>query len=334
MIKGDNSIMSNEFDNIRMGVDDKITEFKKSNSYGLFIDKLINIIGEEKIKFNEPMSNHTSFKVGGPADILVAPYGISDLISIVELCRSEQVPFLVIGNGTNLIVRDKGIRGVVIKTAEHFKNYSVNGDIIEAESGILLSDLSKIALENGLTGLEFACGIPGTLGGAVVMNAGAYGGEMKNIVIKTCYLNTAGELKHVEGDNHLFGYRTSFIQKEGGIVLKTYMKLDKGNKDNIKNQMDDLDKKRSNTQPLEMPSAGSVFKRPEGHYTGPLIEQCGLKGYSMGGAQVSNKHCGFIVNKGDATASDILAVIKYVQERVKAQFGVQLEPEIKIIGEE
>lgn len=332
--------MSTEYDVLKTGVDGKIIGNKQSGDYRfpidnrLLIDKLKDITGSENIKYNEPMKNHTSFKVGGPADIFVTPQNIAQLTGIINVCKFYQAPFFVMGNGTNLVVRDKGIRGVVIKTGEHFNNYSINGDIIEAESGILLSELSEIACENGLTGLEFACGIPGTLGGAVAMNAGAYGGEMKDVVISTCYLNAKDELEVVEGEQHLFGYRTSFIQKEGGIVLKSHIKLRKGRKDLIKEQMTILNEKRAKSQPLEMPSAGSVFKRPEGHFTGPLIEQCGLKGYGIGGAQVSNKHCGFIVNKGNALASDVVALIRYVQDKVKTQFGVQLEPEIKIIGEE
>jgi len=327
--------MSNESNFvIKAGADIKNFEKRQSCDYGTIKGELEKIVGIENIKYSEPMKNHTSFKVGGPADIFITPRSISHITSVIEACKSHQVPFFVMGNGTNLIVRDKGIRGVVIKTGEYLNNFNVDGDVIEAEAGILLADLSKIACENELTGLEFACGIPGTLGGAVVMNAGAYGGEMKDVVISTYYLNNDGELKVVEGEQHLFGYRTSFIQKEGGIVLKTKLKLRKGAKELIKNQMDILNEKRAKSQPLEMPSAGSVFKRPVGYYTGPLIEQCGLKGYSIGGAQVSNKHCGFIVNKGDALASDVTALIRFVQEKVKAEFGVQLEPEVKIIGEE
>jgi len=311
-----------------------IIEMDKSNKYVVFADKFIEVVGRENIKYNEPLKNHTSFKVGGPADIFVMPCGVSQFVEVIKTCKTHQIPFYIIGNGTNLVVRDKGLRGVVIKTGENFKSYSVNEDILEAESGILLSDLSKIAYQSELTGLEFASGIPGTLGGAVVMNAGAYGGEMKDIVIETCYLDSESEIRVLEGRQHLFGYRTSFIQKEGGIVLKTCLKLKKGKKELIKEQMDILSEKREKSQPLEMPSAGSVFKRPEGYFTGPLIEKCGLKGYSIGGAQVSSKHCGFIVNKGDALANDIITLLKYIQDKVKTQFGVLLETEIKIIGEE
>ncbi|HHV95590.1 MAG TPA: UDP-N-acetylmuramate dehydrogenase [Clostridiaceae bacterium] len=326
--------MSNEYNLIKAGANIKNIEKKQSCGYEEIKYELEKIAGIENIKYCEPLKNHTSFKVGGPADIFITPRNVSHVIDIVEVCKSHGVPFFIMGNGTNLIVRDKGIRGVVIKIGEYLNNYHVDGEVIEAEAGILLSDLSKIACENSLTGLEFACGIPGTLGGAIVMNAGAYGGEMKDVVISTHYLNNEGELKVAVGDEHLFGYRTSFIQKKGGIVLKTKLKLRIGDKELIRQQMDILNEKRAKSQPLEMPSAGSVFKRPPGYFTGPLIEQCGLKGYSIGGAQVSTKHCGFIVNKGNASASDIIALIKFVQDKVKAEFGVHLEPEIKIVGEE
>ncbi|HOJ09647.1 MAG TPA: UDP-N-acetylmuramate dehydrogenase [Clostridiales bacterium] len=297
-------------------------------------DKIIEIAGKENIKFNEPLKYHTSFKIGGPADIFVMPDGISAFVELLKLCKIQNIPYYIIGNGTNLIVRDKGIRGVVIKTGDKLGKCSVNNNIIEAESGILLSVLSKIACNYELSGLEFASGIPGTLGGAVIMNAGAYGGEMRDVVIKTQYLDSEGDIKVLEGQQHLFGYRTSLIQKENGVILKSWLRLKRGEKRLIEEEMQVLKDKREKSQPLDMPSAGSVFKRPKGHYTGPLIEQCGLKGYSIGGAQVSNKHCGFIVNTGDAAAEDVIGLIKFVQDTVKKQFGVELETEVKIIGEE
>lgn len=293
-----------------------------------------DIAGEENIFMDEPMSNHTSFKIGGSADILVLPHSADQLIEIVRICRERQYPFFIIGNGSNLVVREKGIRGLVIKTCGGFEHYQISDDLLEAESGILLSRLSNIALKNRLAGLEFASGIPGTLGGAVTMNAGAYGGEMKDIVIWTKYLDKQGCVKEVAGGQHQFGYRTSFIQNEGGIVLKSRIQLRKGDTSEIKALMDDLARRRRDKQPLEMPSAGSVFKRPEGFFTGQLIESCGLKGYSIGGAQISNKHCGFIVNNGNATADDVIALIKFVQDKVKSEFGVELKTEVKIVGED
>ncbi|HHV99691.1 MAG TPA: UDP-N-acetylmuramate dehydrogenase [Clostridiaceae bacterium] len=300
----------------------------------LVAELIRNIVGKENVLIDEPMSKHTSFKVGGNADLLVLPQNTDQLIEIVQICREREYPFFVMGNGTNLIVKDKGIRGVVIKTFGGLQNFRVCDDMIEAESGILLSKLSNIALKNSLTGLEFASGIPGTLGGAVVMNAGAYYGEMKDVVVWTRYLDRQGFVKEIEYEQHQFGYRTSFIQTNGGIVLKSRLKLRKGNCSEIKALMDDLAKRRKEKQPLDMPSAGSVFKRPEGYYSGQLIESCGLRGYSIGGAQVSNKHCGFIVNNGNATAKDIIALIKFVQDKVKSEFGVELQTEVKIVGED
>ncbi|NSW91686.1 MAG: UDP-N-acetylmuramate dehydrogenase [Firmicutes bacterium] len=299
-----------------------------------FVRIIEGIVGKDNIKINEPMKNHTSFKVGGPADILVTPENISMLDKVLNLCKKEGVPYFIMGNGTNLVVRDKGIRGVVIKTGEKLNKYSIHDNVIEAEAGILLSELSLIALENALSGLEFASGIPGTLGGAVTMNAGAYGGEMKDVVIKTQYISPDGKIKTLEGEQHRFGYRTSFIQKDGGIVLKSWLKLYKDDKAKIREQIECLTAKRKKTQPLDMPSAGSIFKRPQGYYTAPLIEECGLKGYSIGGAQVSMKHCGFIVNTGGATAQDVISVIKYIQNTIKNKYGLELETEVKIVGEE
>lgn len=290
--------------------------------------------GEIYLRFDEPMKDHTSFKVGGPADVLAIPDGSGQLVKVLKVCRNNGIPYLVIGNGSNLIVRDKGIRGVVVKISENIGDVIIEGEIIEAEAGILLSRLANIALENGLSGMEFASGIPGTLGGAVFMNAGAYGGEMKDIVIKTVYLDRSCEVRVIQGDEHHFGYRDSFIQRDGGIVLKSYLKLTKGNRQLIKNRMDELCQQRKDKQPLEMPSAGSVFKRPEGHYTGALIEGCELKGFVSGGAQISDKHCGFIVNKGGASAADIINLINYVKTCVYSKYGVELQTEVKVVGEE
>lgn len=295
---------------------------------------LRGIAGPDNVKTDELMKDHTSFKVGGPADILVTPDSIRQLEKILKICSEYEVPLFVMGNGSNLVVRDKGIRGVVVKIYDNFNQYKVQGDTIEAQAGILLSQISNAALENELTGLEFASGIPGTLGGAVTMNAGAYGPEMKDVVVLTEYMDLKGNVKTVEGKQHEFAYRTSFIQKEGGIVLSSRLKLVKGNKSGIKALMDDLNKRRRDSQPLEMPSAGSVFRRPAGYYTGQLIQNCGLKGWRIGGAEISNKHCGFIVNAGDAAAEDIIRLIKHIQDTVKERFGVELQTEVKIVGEE
>ena len=301
---------------------------------GYIAERLRNITGEERIKLNEPMKNHTSFRVGGPADILVCPESLEQLTETVRECRRNNVPFYIEGNGTNLLVTDKGIRGVVIKTCGSLCDVKVEGDTILAECGALLSKVAKTALEHGLAGLEFASGIPGTLGGAVCMNAGAYGREIKDVVVRTEYLDGDNEIKVMTGEQHEFAYRSSRIQKEGGIVLRTVMKLDRGEYGAIKELMDDLNRRRKEKQPLELPSAGSVFRRPEGHYAGKLIEDCGLKGFSIGGAQVSEKHCGFIVNRGNASAADIIKLINHIKDCVRSKYGVSLETEIKILGEE
>ena len=293
-----------------------------------------DIAGVKNVKLDAPMKEHTSFKVGGPADILVFPKDRDVLGRIIKTCKIHEIPFFVFGNGSNLIVRDKGIRGVVIKLFDNFAEYSVEGDRIEASAGMLLSKLSKIALEQELSGLEFAEGIPGTLGGAVTMNAGAYGGEMKDIVFKTEFMDANGDVGVLEGTQHQFGYRTSYIQKEKCIVLTSQIQLKKGNKTEIHKRMNECAEKRKDKQPLEMPSAGSVFKRPEGYFTGKLVEDCGLKGHRIGGAEVSGKHCGFIVNVGNATSEDILCLIKHIQDNVKMKFGVALQTEVRIVGEE
>lgn len=297
------------------------------------IDLLEGIVGKENIKLNEPMKNHTSFKVGGPADILVMPSNTEQLIQILKSCKEMEMPFFVMGNGTNLVVRDKGIRGVVIKTYERFNGYKVSDNTIEAYAGILLSRIGSIALENGLSGMEFASGIPGTLGGAVYMNAGAYGGEMKDVIVETEYIDSDNQIKTLKGSQHGFGYRSSRIQKDGGIVLKSRMALKKGSKPAIRALMQDLNARRREKQPLELPSAGSTFRRPEGFYAGKLIQECGLGGYRIGGAEVSCKHCGFIVNTAGATAEDIINLIKHIQKSVKIKFGVDMQTEVKIIGE-
>jgi len=295
---------------------------------------IIDIVGNENVRVSEPMSRHTSFRVGGPADILVTPKKKEDILRIMDLSKTENIPIYIMGNGSNLIVKDKGIRGIVIKLFDNYNSFSVEGEFIRAQAGLLLSKLSSIALENSLSGLEFASGIPGTLGGAVVMNAGAYGGEMKDVVIKTEYIDQEGNIKIVEGDMHRFGYRTCFIQEENGVVLSSEMRLRSGNKSEIKALMDDLTKKRVEKQPLKMPSAGSVFKRPEGYFAGKLIEDCGLRGFKIGGAQVSELHCGFIVNAGNASAKDIIKLIDYIKDTVKENIGVLLHTEVKILGED
>lgn len=294
---------------------------------------LQQILPKEKILLDEPMKRHTTFKTGGNADVLVLPDTKEQIIDIIKLCKGN-IPLIVIGNGSNLIVRDKGIRGIVLKIFNNYSKVNVNNNEIIAESGILLSKLSNIALENSLTGLEFAGGIPGTLGGAISMNAGAYGGEMSQVVHETEYVDSNGILQILKDEEHKFNYRKSLFTNKDFIILNSKMRLKSSNPREIKETMDTLNKKRREKQPLQYPSAGSVFKRPEGYYTGKLIEDCGLKGYSIGGAQVSELHAGFIINYNSATSKDILELIKYIQIKVNDKFGVLLETEVKIIGEE
>jgi UDP-N-acetylmuramate dehydrogenase len=293
------------------------------------------IAGPGNLRRNEPMKFHTSLGVGGPADILVNPRGLKALIDILGLCRSENVPFFVMGKGTNLVVRDGGIRGVVIKTCDGVNNFQINQDCtIKAETGARLSEIAAASCENLLAGFEFAAGIPGTLGGAVVMNAGAYDREMKDVIIETTCINDKGELITITGAGHEFGYRSSIMQKKGYIVLKSVIMLERGEKAKIMETMRELAKRRQDKQPLDLPSAGSVFKRPDGYYAGKLIEECGLRGATIGGAKVSEKHCGFIVNNGDATAADVINLIEHIRHDVKRKCGVELQPEVRIIGED
>lgn len=299
-----------------------------------FINNLYGIAGEHNVKLNEPMAKHTSFKIGGSADVLVTPEETSQIERIVQLCKDTSTPYIVIGNGSNLLVRDKGIRGVVIKTFDKMNKCYAKDDKIFSQSGALMSKLANLALEHELTGLEFASGIPGTVGGAVVMNAGAYGPEMKDVVLQTTYMDNEGNIKTISNEEHRFGYRTSILQEQGSIVLETVLGLKKGNRDQIKALMDELSRRRRESQPLDMPSAGSVFKRPEGYFAGKLIQDCGLKGFCIGGAQVCEKHCGFIINTGNATAKDVENLIKYIQQTVKEKFGVELKTEVKIVGED
>jgi UDP-N-acetylmuramate dehydrogenase len=295
--------------------------------------ELSSVIPEEQLLKDEPMKNHTSFRIGGPADLMVLPSEIEHIRHTLKVCQKWNVPFMVMGNGSNLLVRDKGIRGVVIKIANTFNSVWVEGCFIRAQSGALLSVLSKKALETELKGLEFASGIPGTLGGAIVMNAGAYGGEMKDVVDWVKVMDHQGNEFCLSNAELEFGYRTSLVQKKGLIVLEAGLVLSPGNFEEIRAVMADLTRKRQEKQPLSLPSAGSVFKRPPGYFAGKLIEDAGLKGFRIGDAQVSEKHAGFIVNLGNATAKDVLALIELIQQRVMEKYGVELKPEIKVVGE-
>jgi UDP-N-acetylmuramate dehydrogenase len=295
---------------------------------------LAEIIPQNKIVFNEPMTKHTTFKIGGPVDVMVIPQTIEELKQVITCCASKQIPYIVFGLGSNILVRDKGYRGLAIKIGNGLKDIRVSADEIYCEAGIRLSELSRKAADNGLSGLEFAEGIPGSLGGAIVMNAGAYDGEMKNIIFSVQALSPDGQIKTFINNEMDFSYRHSIFQSNGFIVVSSLIKLKYDNIGIIKNKMRQFARQRREKQPLEFPSAGSIFRRPEGFYVGPMIEKMGLKGFRIGGAEVSTKHAGFIINIGNATANDVLQLIMYIQNEAFQQFGINLQTEIVIIGEE
>ncbi|MBU3810145.1 MAG: UDP-N-acetylmuramate dehydrogenase [Candidatus Niameybacter stercoravium] len=290
-------------------------------------------INREYIIEDEMMNKHTTFKVGGPADLYVIPRSEEELVYAIEVCKSENAPYYVIGNGSNLLVTDKGFRGVIIEVYRQMSDITVEGNCITAYAGALLSRIANTALEHGLTGLEFAHGIPGTLGGAVTMNAGAYDGEMKQVLESATVIDDKGQVRTLSAEELELEYRKSIISRLGYTVIKATMRLESGDKEAISAKMKDLMQRRRDKQPLEYPSAGSTFKRPVGHFAGKLIMDAGLRGYQLGGAQVSEKHCGFVINKDHATCQDILDLIHYIQEEVKSKFDVQIEPEVKMIGE-
>lgn len=294
--------------------------------YQQLIDSLSK---ETKILLNEPMRNHTTFKIGGPADILIMPATLNDVEKVVNF--SKNIPLYIIGNGSNLLVNDEGLNGVVLKISSCLNQVEVDDEYIIAEAGATLAFVSKIAKENALTGMEWACGIPGSIGGAVYMNAGAYGGEMKEIVVETTYLDEEGNIVTINNQEHDFSYRKSIFTNTKKIILKTKLKLQKGNHEEIAAKMKELLEQRRLKQPLEYPSAGSTFKRPEGYYVGKIMEDLKLKGKTVGGAQVSEKHGGFIINKGDATAKDVKELIEYIVNEVKKEYNIVLETELKMI---
>ena len=297
-----------------------------------FLTELQNVMGGSGIFMEEPMKKHTTFRVGGPADVLVQPDETA-LAAILALCRQYHVSYSFIGNGSNLLVGDKGIRGVVIEMTDPMGNIEVDGTKITAQAGAMLSKIANTAASNGLGGMEFAAGIPGSVGGAVVMNAGAYGREMKDIIEKVYVLDENGAQLELDRDALDLGYRHSCIPEKKYIVTKVVLELVPRNEAEIRSEMKELNEKRAEKQPLQYPSAGSTFKRPKGYFAGKLIMDAGLRGYQVGGAQVSEKHCGFVINKGDATAADICQLMRDVSDKVQAQFGVVLEPEVKMIGE-
>lgn len=301
--------------------------------YNKIENKFCACLGSDNVYRNEPMRKHTTFRIGGPADFYLCPHSAKEIQKTVAICREEELPYFILGNGSNLLVSDQGYRGVVIQLWKNVSDILVEGCRIRAKAGASLAKIAGEALEEGLTGMEFAAGIPGTLGGAVVMNAGAYGGEMKDILQEALVMDEQGEIFTLKKEELQLGYRTSIIKEKGYIVLAAALELKPGDRKEIKEKMDELKQRRVEKQPLDMPSAGSTFKRPEGYFAGKLIMDAGLRGFSVGGAQISEKHCGFVVNTGKATANDVLTLIREVQKRVRDKFGVELETEVKFLGE-
>lgn len=288
----------------------------------------------KNVKFDEPMSAHTTFKIGGPADVFVDVENADEIKSVMRYCRENSVPLLITGNGSNMLVGDRGIRGVVVSVGKKMSKIEVDGERITAEAGALMSSVAAAALKAELSGFETLSGIPGTVGGGIYMNAGAYGGEIKDVLETVTYIDRDGSVKTAKAEELDLSYRHSMFEEGGYVILSCVLKLKPGNADEIKTAMRDYSKRRSDKQPISMPSAGSTFKRPEGYFAGKLIQDSGLVGKSIGGAQVSEKHAGFVVNTGGATAADVLELIRLVQDTVEEKFGVRLEPEVRLIGEQ
>jgi UDP-N-acetylmuramate dehydrogenase len=296
------------------------------------LTELQELLGAEQIHWSEPMKNHTTFRAGGCARCLAEPRDAEEIRAIIRYCREENLPYYVIGNGSNLLVSDEGYDGVIIQIYKNMAQAKIESNRMILQAGLLLVRAANLARREGLTGLEFASGIPGTVGGAMVMNAGAYGGEMKDVVRRVTVLTREGEIRSYTGEEMAFGYRTSRIAAEGSVVLEAELELEKDEPEKIQSRMDELKEKRIAKQPLEYASAGSTFKRPEGYFAGKLIEDAGLRGFRIGDAQVSEKHCGFVINRGEATASQIAELIREVQKRVYEHSGVHLETEVKFVG--
>ena len=294
--------------------------------------RLRAIVGEDNLLVDEPMSEHTTFEIGGPADFYVIPEDFDEVRDVITACKDAGADYFVLGCGSDLLVSDEGYRGVIVAVADGLMGVSVEGDQMCCQAGVGLREASEMACELGLSGLEFACGIPGSVGGACFMNAGAYGGCMADVLKEVHVLLPDGSLDDVAVEDLALGYRQSRIADEGWVVLSATFDLDRGDPEKIRATMDDLTHQREEKQPLELPSAGSTFKRPEGYFAGKLITDAGLKGYQSGGAAVSKKHAGFVVNVGGATAADVHAVIEHVQDEVERTSGVRLEPEVRFLG--
>lgn len=293
---------------------------------------LCEINGAENVLRNEPMKKHTTFRIGGPARFFCLPRSAAQLAGTVEACERAGMPWYILGNGSNVLVSDSGYDGVVIQLFHNMEAVRIEGCLMELEAGVLLVKAAHLAAKAGLTGLEFASGIPGTVGGALVMNAGAYGGEMKDVVREALVMTKEGKLLRLSREELELGYRTSIIARKGYVVLSALLELKEGLQTEIEDRMQELKEARTTKQPLEYPSAGSTFKRPAGYFAGKLIMDAGLRGYRVGGAEVSEKHCGFVINRGDATAEDVMKLIRHVQTEVRDKFGVELEMEVKTLG--
>lgn len=292
-----------------------------------------DLLGEDRVFTDEPMKQHTTFKIGGPADYFLVPESGEEAGEIIKICKQTDIPYFILGNGSNLLVGDGGYRGVVIQIYRNMSAVTTEGTIITAQAGALLSSVAAVAKNASLTGFEFAGGIPGTVGGAAVMNAGAYGGEMKDVLVEVTVMDADGNIFTIPAEKLELGYRTSIIKKAGYIVLEAKIRLEEGNQEAIRKRMKELTIQRTTKQPLEFPSAGSTFKRPEGYFAGKLVMDSGLRGYQVGGARVSEKHCGFVINAGGATAKDVRTLMENVRDIVYKKYGVTLEPEVKFLGE-
>ena len=307
-------------------------------SEGLIVNDKIysrfcNCIGVGNVLIDEPMKSHTTFHIGGPCEYFLQPQSIEEVQALLQICHEESIPFYIVGNGSNLLVSDAGITGAVIQIYKRINGITIAGEEIKVQAGALLSQLAKAAVDNSLGGLEFAAGIPGTVGGAVVMNAGAYGGEIKDVLTQAIVLTRDGEIITLPKEELALGYRTSIVKEKKYIVLEATFKLQQEDKAIIKGQMNELKEQRVSKQPLEYPSAGSTFKRPEGHFAGKLIMDAGLRGFAVGDAQVSEKHCGFVINRGGAMAADVLQLMQVVKAKVKEQSGIELEAEVQLLGD-
>lgn len=294
---------------------------------------ICRIIGSEWVKQQEPMKKHTTFRIGGNADYYLIPHTVDEIQRVLELCKHLKIDYYILGRGSNLLVSDNGYRGIVIQILENMSRIQKDGDCLIVQAGASLWDVAHRAAQEGLEGFEFAAGIPGTVGGAVMMNAGAYGGEMKQVVVSAKALTMSGDVITLNNEDLKFGYRESIIGRNNYIVLETVLQLKKGNPEEILTRMKELQLRRESKQPLEFPSAGSTFKRPDGYFAGKLIMDAGLCGFCIGDAQVSEKHCGFVINRGNATAKEILDLITHIKKEVKRQFGVELAAEVKMLGD-